>query len=75
MSEGWVLRRQAAGPSAAPQPPRPIPPPPAASSAAAAAAASSQVAREDLSQLEIESGEGEVVRGEGGMVLRMRGKG
>ena len=74
MDEGWVLRRQAAGPSAAPQPPRPIPPPPAASSAAAAAA-SSQVAREDLSQLEIESGEGEVVRGEGGMVLRMRGKG
>ena len=74
MDEGWVLRRQAAGPSAAPQPPRPILPPPAASSAAAAAA-SSQVAREDLSQLEIESGEGEVVRGEGGMVLRMRGKG
>ena len=74
MDEGWVLRRQAAGPSAAPQPPRPSLPPPAASSAAAAAA-SSQVAREDLSQLEIESGEGEVVRGEGGMVLRMRGKG
>ena len=74
MDEGWVLRRQAAGPSAAPQPPRPILPPPAASSAAAAAA-SSQVAREDLSQLEIESGEGEVVRGEGGVVLRMRGKG
>ena len=74
MDEGWVLRRQAAGPSAAPQPPRSILPPPAASSAAAAAA-SSQVAREDLSQLEIESGEGEVVRGEGGMVLRMRGKG
>ena len=74
MDEGWVLRRQAAGPSAAPQPPRSIPPLPAASSAAAAAA-SSQVAREDLSQLEIESGEGEVVRGEGGMVLRMRGKG
>ena len=46
-----------------------------AASSAAAAAASSQVAREDLSQLEIESGEGEVVRGEGGVALRLLGKG